>query len=358
MVAPMNTRPLLPPTAAEMAATRRKAFADALLLRATAGADAAGALSRSLSRGDNPRLSAIVKASIPALAINDNDALFQYERAATAWLESLANSGVFDAALPDMRVLPIGVRGAVVTTGFAADNIDEGHGAPVTQLVVAAVDALLPVRATGMAVATQELLRQPGARELLEGELRVALATATDRIFLDGLIALTVPTASVGSSADDVAALLAAVSTGSNSRLFLAARPEDAKTMAVERGAGGDRLWPALGVNGGDAAGIRVVPTDGLDAGTAVLFDAAQIGAAPGTVEIDASSQADVQMDAAPTIATRGGSPTAPTAANLVSLFQTNSTATRVQRIFGFKALSAAAVASLSGVAWGSTGSP
>ena len=59
------------------------------------------------------------------------------------------------------------------------------------------------------------------------------------------------------------------------------------------------------------------------------------------------SNQGNISMDSAPTMSAGSGSPTAPTAATTVSLWQSNSVAIRVIENFGVDVVSPGAVASV-----------
>ena len=332
------SRPFLPPSRAEVVATRARDFASALLARARSGSDWSQAEGH--ARNSSARAGLVARASVPAMGAGDNDALNAYTETSAAWLETLRSDSVFDAALPDMRQVPMHTRGAIVTQGFAAGIVAAGHGKPVATLTVAVGEALQPRKAVGLTAATRELLRQPGARELLELELRQAVGRATDATFLAELIAATTPISSPVLPADDLRALLGMLRYGANARLYWVVPPSYAAHIAND----GNR-WPEMTYVGGTMAGIKVIVSDALPLHTAIMFDASQIVANAGTVELDASDHADLQLDSAPT-----QDATVPTASNLVSMFQTNSTALRLERSFGFKLMRATAAASLSGL--------
>jgi hypothetical protein len=88
------------------------------------------------------------------------------------------------------------------------------------------------------------------------------------------------------------------------------------------------------------------------------MFDSAQIAGNIGELLVAASGVASVQMSDSPTIKVLSGSPSAPMHANLTSMFQTSSTALKLERLFGFKVLRDTAVASIEGIDYASSGSP
>jgi hypothetical protein len=102
---------------------------------------------------------------------------------------------------------------------------------------------------------------------------------------------------------------------------------------------------------GGTIAGIPVHVSD--QASTNVLLvDARGIVAASEAITLKSSNAAAIEMLDVPTSTIAGGSPATPTAANLVSMFQTNSRAILAERFFGFALLRSNAVASVSGATY------
>lgn len=336
--------PFLPPDRESLQRQRRRAFSETIRLRMIGGRAPETALA--MAEQYEPRVGRLVKASVPALVVGDDALVNEFQQSAAAWLESLSQASAFDAALPAMKQVQPYLRVGIITEALVAYSVDEGAGKPAARLVIDASDPLTPHKAAALTVATNEFLRTPGARDMLNGELQTAVSFATDSIFLSELVGLTSPIASVSPSVD-FAALLAAVTLHANSRLFWVMRPADLAHIA----AGGSATWGAsLTVSGGTTAGVTVIPSDVPAEGTSVMFDASQIAADGGTLRIEASSQTSIQMSDSPTIQTLGGSPSAPVAANLTSMFQTSSTACLVERIFAFKMLRDTAVASISGI--------
>ena len=95
------------------------------------------------------------------------------------------------------------------------------------------------------------------------------------------------------------------------------------------RGVGAGSLYPNVSVtNGGDANGLTVIPTEALD-NSVVIVDGRQIAANPGTVLLDVSEQADIQLTDTPT----DGDTTAAT----VNLWASNLSCLRARR-FGWGA--------------------
>jgi HK97 family phage major capsid protein len=286
------------------------------------------------------------------------------------FLAAVGNFGVFNVAFPDMNTAPLHSRIVAVTadaTGWAAL---EGKAKPVSRLSFAA-DPLQEKKAVGLIVLSDDVLRfGAGAQELISRALPRAVASATDKTFIDSLIAANTPIAAAGFDAAGVHAdlrlLLDAVDTGDGARLHVVMNSDTAKRLSVMATTGGQQAFPQMTPNGGTLCGIPAHVSDHAD-DNVLLFDATALVAASENVSLRSSSAAAVEMDDAPISATNdGGSPPAPVspesgsppAGGLVSLFQTDSIALLAERYFAFLLLRDTGVASLSGVQWGMTGSP
>ena len=201
-----------------------------------------------------------------------------YQELADAFLVSLRNIGVFDAALPFAVDVPMNMQVAVVTTGATAASIGEGQVKVISKISLSA-SALTPRKAVAILVATTELLRAGGAKvsRLFRQELSRAVAAETDSKFLSVISTGITPTSSTGSNAvaiaADMGALLGALSLGVGSKVFIAMSPGDVKHFAIQIGTTGERVFPGLTINGGDYAGATVIPTDALS-GSIIAFDA------------------------------------------------------------------------------------
>ena len=176
--------------------------------------------------------------------------------------------------------------------------------------------------------------------------------------FLAALIALNTPIASTGATAaatlHDLRLLLDAATVSSNSKFHLIVPAAICARLAVMTTATiGGLCFPQLTVNGGVIGGIVVHASDALT-NTVVLVDASRMVAAADPVGIRVSTDAALEMETAPSMtANSEASPPAISAQNVVSMFQTNSVAILVERIYGFSMLRSTAAQSLSGVSWG-----
>lgn len=350
----------LPPSPEVVRARRVKNFSEALLLMAIGRGDPLAVL-----KAGNRRLSPEVhniaaglveqqRAAIGALNTDESsgDALINYGNAAASWIGALATSGVFDRIANDGVQLPLMIQhSAVVTDAFAASEISEAQPKKVARLTLESLGVVRLAKAIGLVAVSQELLRFSGARDFLNSELTKAVVAATDALFLGDLIGATTPIVSTAAEAD-FAALVAALTYGSNAKLYYVVSPKAAGKIATTVGTSGNLQWPNMTPTGGTMAGVPTLISDSLPTGTGVMFDAAQVGANSGEVRVDSSTVADIQMDNAPTNSAGAGSPPTPVPTTIVSLWQTNSVALRVERYFLAKLLRSGAVASLSGVSY------
>jgi hypothetical protein len=134
-----------------------------------------------------------------------------------------------------------------------------------------------------------------------------------------------------------------------SSKVFLIVGSDIVKHWAVATTATGELAFPQMTPMGGAIQGMDVLASDGVS-GQIIAVDASQIAAAAGTVELDGSGAATVQMDSAP-----DSPPTAAT--NLLSFWQMN-LAGRATRYWGAERLRTAAVSVIGNVNYGSANSP
>ena len=207
---------------------------------------------------------------------------------------------------------------------------------------------LSEAKALAIIVVTAELARLAGAEAaaLFGRELRSAVAQVTDAEFVfivtDGISPISSSGNTIAAVRTDLRAMLAAVNTDANSRLFLLVEASIAKIWSMLGGEDGF-AFPGMTPQGGMIAGMPVIVSDGLLSGTAVLLDANQIAAGAGTIGLGATTQADLQTDSAP------DSPMT-TNTTLVSLWQSDLVGLKAERYFGAERLRDTAVAVLEGI--------
>jgi hypothetical protein len=121
--------------------------------------------------------------------------------------------------------------------------------------------------------------------------------------------------------------------------------PYNALKLSMLRETNGEFSYPGITLNGGTWQGIPVVTSNNVpnsvSAGSIIVLMATSeiFVADDGGVQIDASQEASVQMDSAPT-----NNGTTPTPTTLVSLWQDNLVGIRAERVINWQRRRDAAV--------------
>ncbi len=272
--------------------------------------------------------------------------------------------------IPSLRNVPFNVRIPGMSAGANGYWVGQGAPKPLTRFTTN-VTNLGFAKIAAIAVLTDELIRfsSPNADLLARDELAKAIRERSDIDFIDPAKAAAAgvspasitngvtPVTATGTTADDLRADL-----GTLWDTFLGANlsPTDAVYIMSNRTALrlslmlnplGQREFPDINMNGGTLLGVPViaseyVPSDSAG-GIIILVKASEILLADdGQVTVDASNEASLQMDDAPT-----NPPVAATV--LVSMFQMNMTALRAERFINWAKARAASVAYIAGVNYG-----
>lgn len=275
--------------------------------------------------------------------------LAPFQNLSLAFLGSLTGISAFDALWPSMLQAPLRTSIISVSAPLSTGPIAEANVKPTSRLSLSASD-LDSIKCAAFVAVTAELLKSgtPAASAILERELRTAIARATNSIFLP----LLVPGATIASSGvtalgvrQDLRTLLANVSTGADSKLFLIVTRKIAEAWSVLPDSSGAAAFPTATVNGGQIGGMTVVVVDEATDGEIILVDATQVAAGSDGFVLDSSNQASLQLD------TPGNSPvTAST--SMTSLWQNDLVAVRAERYIGAKLLRASAVAKITGASY------
>jgi HK97 family phage major capsid protein len=296
-------------------------------------------------------LNILQKTAVTGAAVADWGAIADYKIVSTAFSESLRTLSVFDAILPYMVPAPLRSRGVTVTTGITGATVNESQVKLISKLVLGS-SLVEPSKAAAIIVVSQELLKlsDPAANGLFNTELQKAVVAATDLTFLTALIAATTPSGSAGSTLANIVAdlgtLLAAVTSGPNSKLFFVCSPANMKKLALKGSSTGAPAFPNLGPNGGEIIpGVTAIPSDEITATAALMIAADGLAGSADLIALDASRQTLLQMDTAP-----DSPPTASTVP--ISLWQHDLAGLKAERFFGFVIHRATSVASLSGVSY------
>lgn len=328
---------------------------------------------------DDVRLQGIMKAAVAAGTTSNPDwagDLVDYRNLSNEFIEFLRPRTIVgqfgQASVPALRRVPFNVRIPGKTASGTASWVGEGYAKPVTKSGYDAV-TLGWSKIAAISVVSDELARfsDPSIQTLVRDDLAEAVIERMDIDFIDPAKAAgtgaslspasitngVTPIPSSGNDADsirnDIAALWETADTANlpaDSAVYIT----DTRTMrklSTLRNPLGQKEFPGVGIRGGEIDGVPVivsnyVPSDS-DGSLFILAFASEIYLADdGIVTVDISREASIFMDSAAATST-------PTAAQLVSMFQTNQMAIRAERYVHWKKRRVQAVAFLNGVNWG-----
>jgi HK97 family phage major capsid protein len=310
-----------------------------------------GAAAKFAERNHAPeRVVDFVKAAIePGTTLTSNwgDPLSNVQNLSNAFLNSLVGVSVLDTLLPAMLQLPPRTTIVSVTTTLTGGTVLEAAVKPASQLSLAATD-LEPVKVAAYCAVTTELLRMstPGALELLKRELRIAITKATNTFFLSKFAGVPsfVSSGVTGTGfRQDLRTLLANVSSGAESKLYLLLGRNIAEALAVLQDSSGAGAFPLATVNGGSIGGIQIVVSDEVTSGEMILVDASQLAVAQEGFRIEQSNQASIQLNSTPDSPTTGSTV-------MTSLWQANMSAVRAERYVGLALIRSDCAAKITGI--------
>lgn len=329
------------------------------------------ALAMAQSRFPNSdRLHSVLKAAVSAGTTTDPAwaaPLVDYTNMSNEFVELLRPQTII-GNLPGLRRVPFNVRMPAQTGGSSVGWVGEGAAKPVSEL---SFDSILLgfSKVAGIVVASQELLRfsNPSAEAIIRDDLIKQVAQYLDTQFLDpsvteiagvrpasilnGVTAIPSSGTTAAAFRADFQALIGSF-LATNLSLedgALIMSPNTALALAMLTNALGQPEFPTINMAGGSYFGMPIVVSTNVPTSTAgsviVLVKQSEILLADdGQVVIDASSEASLQMDSAPT-----NNSATPTGTSLVSMFQTNSVAIRAERFINWKRRRVSAVGYISG---------
>lgn len=283
--------------------------------------------------------------------------------------------------IPSLRMIPFNVHIKGQTTGGQGYWVGEGQTKPVTRFDFFEAFHRF-TKLAGISVLTEELVRfsDPAAEALVRDGLGDAVIEVMDTSFVDataasnsrpaGLRNNVVEIPSNGSDIDgiteDVAALWAdadGADLPQDSAVYIM-RPTISRRLGLMRGElNSNLLFPEINARGGNLLGVPIITSNHAPAGKVMLVFASEIYLSDdGTVTVEASREASIQMVDAPSETTVASTDLdedypAPVHAELVSMFQTDSVALKAKRYIHWSKRRANAVQVLAGVEWGISGS-
>lgn len=276
----------------------------------------------------------------------------------------------------NFRPVPFNVRIVGQTSGGSASWVGQGKPKPVTKFDFNATTIPF-TKIAAISVITQELARfsDPSAEMLVRDSLADAVIARVDNDLFDpdlaavsnvspaGLLNGVTPVAVASNTIDynDPQSVRCAIAllwapwdtTYLGTRPAYYTTPAVARMLAFSRDALGNQAFPGMTPQGGTLEGVPVrvsqyLTNNGGSGGAPfILVDESEIWLADdGSVTLDASEQASLQMDDAPT----NSSSATVTATSMVSMWQTNSIAMRAERFIWWGARRSGAVQWIDGM--------
>lgn len=287
--------------------------------------------------------------------------LVQYVNMASEFVELLYPLTIL-GRMKGLRMVPFNIRFPTQTAGATVGWVGQNIAKPVSKLAFSST-TLGFAKAAGIVVVTTELakLSSPAAEGLVRTDLLNTMAQFEDKQFIDpgvaavanvspasitnGLTAVQSTGATRALIDVDVASLFAGFLTAN---LSLAGAtwvmtPFVALKLSMLREVNGEFSYPDININGGTWQGIPVLTSNNVPASVSAgsiiaLVIASEVFLADeGGVQLDASEEASLQMDSAPTA---GGT----TTETLVSLWQNNLIGIRAERMINWQRRRDAAV--------------
>ena len=332
---------------------------------------------------DTPHVETVLKAAVAAGTTTDTSwakPLVEYSNMASEFAELLRPATIL-GRIDGLRRVPFNIKVPRQTGGASASWVGEGAPKPVSSLAFDSI-TLGHTKVAGIVVMTEELVRfsNPAAEDIVRRDLIETIGGLIDKDFVDPAKAAVsgvspasitngvTPVVATGKTADhlraDVQALMAKFITAnlSLSGAVWIMTETQALAIAMLLNPLGQPEFPGLSINGGTAGtffGIPVILSENIPAQDAVvgppaipagsriiLAKASEIMLADdGQVMLDASNQASLQMDTAPT-----NPPTATTV--MVSLWQMNMVGIRAERFINWTKRRTGAVQYITGAAY------
>jgi len=320
---------------------------------------------------DTPEVETVLKAAVAAGTTTDSTwaaPLVEYQNLASEFIELLRPQTII-GRIAGLRNVPFNVKMPSQTSGSTVGWVGEGAPKPVSSLAFGTLE-LGMAKAAGIVVLTDELVRSsnPSAEALVRTDLINSMTEFLDKQFVDPSVAAVTnvspasitngvtPVTASGTTADDLRADVKALFAK-----FVAAKislsgahwimtPTMAMSIGMMQNALGQAEFPGLGATGGTFMGLPVVASENVPANPGSGEPLAGMGdriilvkpseillADDGGVTLDASREASLQMDSAPT-----NPPVANTV--MVSLWQMNMVGIRAERFINWKRRRADAV--------------
>jgi HK97 family phage major capsid protein/HK97 family phage prohead protease len=249
----------------------------------------------------------------------------------------------------NFKQVPFNVSVPVQTAGGTYKWVGQNAPKPVGTLAFSTI-TLAITKCAGIIVITDELARNstPAAESVIRADMIAGIAAFLDVEFTDptkapvagtspgsitnGVTPITTAGTTPANARTDIQALINAMTAAgiSTAGAVLIMSETNAAALASALNALGQPLFGSLGVTGGTAMGIRVIPSQSAGNNVILVQPETVLYADDGGVTIDVSTEASVQMDSAPMAV-----PDATVV--MTSLWQNNLVGLRAERYINWK---------------------
>lgn len=329
----------------------------------------AAEIAKSRWSDSSPEVADVLKAAVLAGTTTDSTwaaPLINYQVMAGEFLEYLRPMTLL-GRIPGMRRVPFNIQIPSQTAGSLAQWVGETISKPVSALAFTSL-TLRWAKVANIVVMTDELVRMsnPAAEAIVRDDLAAGVAQFLDQQFITpGIAAVTnvspasitngAPTsAASGTTADavrqDFKTAIASFTSDNIpfSGIVIAMNSNLGASLGMMHNALGQPEFPTLSGEGGTIMGITVVVSDNVPSATIVFIKANEILMADeGGINIAVSREASLQLDSNPAEPPTG----------VVSLFQQNMVALRVERYITWQRRRTKSVYYLTGVNYGTVAS-
>lgn len=319
----------------------------------------------------------VTKANITAVNTTTDAALIGNEGGFADYVTYLRNQvivGKFGQnGIPALRRVPFYFPVITQATGATANWVGEGKGKGLTRPTWSRTE-LTPLTVAAITAVTLQALRfsSPSAEAALRDDLTAAIVEAIDTAFIDPTnngsagVKPAAVTYNISGTAVSVGTNADAVRTDARTAMgvFVAAKNplssgvwvmsgSNALALATMVNALGQPEFPGMTVNGGMFMGMPVIVSEAAGT-TVVLMNAGDVWLADdGGVNVDTSTEASLQMVDQGSITQDSIGDSDPIETTLVSMFQTNSVAIRVETMINWALRRSTGIATITGAEWG-----
>jgi HK97 family phage major capsid protein len=308
-----------------------------------------------------PEVALALKAAVAPGTVTDATwaAPLVNQNISSEFIELLRAATVIDK-IPGLRQVPFNTKVPTQTAGGTYGWVGESKPKPVTKLAFSS-QSLGITKVAGIVVLTQELIRlsNPKAEELVRRDMVAGIAAFLDSQFLDPAVAavagvnpasITNGAATAAATTNPMADIMGLinhfVTNGiSPAGVTFVLSPSNALSLSFRTNLDGSPEFPGVGISGGSYRGLTFITSTVAGTNVVALQPDLILYADDGGVTIDASTEASLQMDSAPT------SPADATTV-YVSLWQTNTVGLRAERFANWLRVGTNAVKYLTATAW------